>query len=531
MTMAGVSSISAVMPSAPEATPTPAPTSDGTTGFAATMAGVRQPGSAAPTGKGEDGKVGKTARASRDGRDDDKDRDRAATGDDGATAMQALLGLSVQPVPTDRTMAAADTGDGTQGIALAQADGRSPHTAPVVAAEADADASDAESTDGTTPPQGAQPATSTSAADLTPVLTALTASMGLTEQSGRHGDGTPRALPGEGAQVASPVADGKSGAPQQATGVPTAADAVQNPADTGALRPVSGVSDAASGQAANSPAPVAPPPPATAALLAARAGTVQSASRFETPAAAPHKASHEGDDDGDASTDADAGTPAANGIITLQATPTAAREGHSATTPAVADMAGQQLAAGAADRQLDLAKQGAWLDGLARDIASAGDSSGTLKFQVAPQNLGTVSVEVRRGDDGSAVTITASDETARAILSDAKPQLIAEVRAQGLNIANAQVDLGSSTSGSGGGQQPDSQQQQRGGSSHQPQNSGFSAQAEAGGGSGRQSQTRSQPLSDYRATTTRADRASTVDATASAGTASVPTRRTDARYA
>jgi flagellar hook-length control protein FliK len=524
MTMAGVSSISAVMPSAPEATPTPAPTPDASTGFAATMAGVRQPGSATPTGKGEDGKVGKTTHASRDGRDDDKDRDRSATGDDGSAAMQALLGLSALPVSTDRTTATADADadGGDQGTTLAQTDGRSRQTTP---------AADAASTDGTTPLQAAQPAPSPSAADLTPILTALTASMGLTAQSGPQGDGKPRALPGEGAPAVPPAADAKAGVPQQATGLPTTADATQNPDGTGSPTPVSALPDAASGQVPNNPAPVAPPPPATAALLAARAGTVQSASRPETPAVAPHKASHDGDDDGDASTDADAGATATNGITTLQATPTAAREGHSATTSTVADMAGQQLAAGAADRQLDLAKQGAWLDGLARDIASAGDSSGTLKFQVAPQNLGPVSVEVRRGDDGSAVTITASDEAARAILSDAKPQLIAEARAQGLNIANAQVDLGSSTSGSGGGQQPDSQQQQRGGSSHQPQNSGFSAQTGAGGDSGRQSQTRSQPLSDYRATTTRADRASTVDAAASAGTASAPARRTDARYA
>jgi flagellar hook-length control protein FliK len=45
--------------------------------------------------------------------------------------------------------------------------------------------------------------------------------------------------------------------------------------------------------------------------------------------------------------------------------------------------------------------------------------------------------------------MTADNDAARTILADAQPRLIAEVRAQGLRIAESHVDLGSQT-GSGG---------------------------------------------------------------------------------
>jgi hypothetical protein len=253
------------------------------------------------------------------------------------------------------------------------------------------------------------------------------------------------------------------------------------------------------------------------------------ASRASTAEAPPsRKAPRDSDEP---TVDPDTGISTNGPAVTPLAAPHAARETAATGGATPTDMAGQQLAAGVADRQLDLAKQGAWLDSLSRDIASAAAPTGTVRFQVSPQNLAPVSVELRRGEDGSAVTLTTNDETTRSILSDARPQLIAEARAHGLTIADAQVDLGSSTSGSGGGSQPDSQARQESRSSHQAQNSAFSAQTGAGGDNGRQAQTRSQPLPEYRANTTRADRAPTADAMAS-GVATSPTARaSDARYA
>ncbi len=232
------------------------------------------------------------------------------------------------------------------------------------------------------------------------------------------------------------------------------------------------------------------------------------------------KRQHE--EDPDTASDDPAGT-----VLTPSASGQAVRQ----TSMAAPTSAGQQLAAGVADRHLDLARQGAWLDGVARDIAATGDSSGTLRFQVAPQHLGTVAVEMKRGDDGSAVTLTASSEMARDILSDGRPQLIAEARNHGLHIANAQVDVGTGNAGSGNGSSGDSHGKS---SDRQPEgrqaaggDAGFSAQTGAGSDTGRHAQTRSQPLPEYRSGTTRTDRGQAGDGVAAEPSAS----QADARYA
>lgn len=100
---------------------------------------------------------------------------------------------------------------------------------------------------------------------------------------------------------------------------------------------------------------------------------------------------------------------------------------------------------------LDLAKDGEWLDRLARDIARTASNDAQLRFQLNPEHLGSLRVELANTADGTAIRLTADTEAARNILADAQPRLLAEARAQGLRISEAQVDLG----GQGG--------QQRGG--------------------------------------------------------------------
>ena len=183
-------------------------------------------------------------------------------------------------------------------------------------------------------------------------------------------------------------------------------------------------------------------------------------------------------------------------LPTPVATPASSHSPVSATTVAspAADRSAGQLAAGGTDRQVDLAKQGAWLDGIAHDIAATGDASSPLRFGIAPQHLGAVQVELLRGAEGAAVTLTASNEASRAALADAKPQLLADARAQGLHIASTQVDVGAHSS--------DSRQPSQGQGDSRPStgSGGFSAQTNSHSGgqadSGRDSQTRSQPLSD-----------------------------------
>jgi flagellar hook-length control protein FliK len=91
---------------------------------------------------------------------------------------------------------------------------------------------------------------------------------------------------------------------------------------------------------------------------------------------------------------------------------------------------------------LDLARDGEWLDRLARDISRMATHNAQLRFQLNPQHLGSLHVELASSADGTAIRLTADTEAARTILVDAQPRLVAEARAQGLRISGAEVDLG-----------------------------------------------------------------------------------------
>ena len=270
-----------------------------------------------------------------------------------------------------------------------------------------------------------------------------------------------------------------SESPVDAAALAPVLDALKQAASAAEQAPASAIPAAAQASQAD-PAAVAEPLPATASLLAAR--IVPASVQADAKAAAPTKKSARPDPE------------AADKAAAIDATATASAMGidrHAEAAPDGSTVAqpgaGQQLAAGGTDRALDMAKQGAWLDGLSRDIAATGDSSSTLKFQASPTHLGSVQVEIARGLEGAAVTLTASNEGARSALADARPQLIAEARAQGIHIASAQVDVSTDSRQSNSGSQPDQRHDPRGGTS-------FSSQ---GGGEGRsngQSQTRSQPF-------------------------------------
>ena len=96
------------------------------------------------------------------------------------------------------------------------------------------------------------------------------------------------------------------------------------------------------------------------------------------------------------------------------------------------------------ERKLDLSRDSAWLDRLARDISRAASDDSPLRFRLHPQTLGSLQVELQQGDRGTAVRMTVETETARQILTDAQPRLTAEARAQGVRIAETHVDLSGS---------------------------------------------------------------------------------------
>lgn len=120
------------------------------------------------------------------------------------------------------------------------------------------------------------------------------------------------------------------------------------------------------------------------------------------------------------------------------------------------------------DRHLDLARDTQWLDRLARDISRAADHQGHLKFQLNPEHLGALTVEIANSAAGTAIRMSADTDQARQIIADAQPRLIAEVRAQGLRVAESHVDLNNQQSGGGTGSTGAQAQQGQQGQSRQP---------------------------------------------------------------
>ena len=123
-----------------------------------------------------------------------------------------------------------------------------------------------------------------------------------------------------------------------------------------------------------------------------------------------------------------------------------------------AKAAGPDAAQAAVETQLDLAHESEWLDRLAKDIARSANSEGSLRFKLHPENLGKLQVELSQGDAGASVRMTTDTESARQIIADAQPRLIAEARAQGVRIAESHVDL----SGGGNNDAAQNQSGQRG---------------------------------------------------------------------
>lgn len=108
-------------------------------------------------------------------------------------------------------------------------------------------------------------------------------------------------------------------------------------------------------------------------------------------------------------------------------------------------------------RHLDLARDTQWLDQLARDISQSATRQNHMKFQLNPEHLGALTVEIASSAAGAAIKLSAETDQARAIIADAQPRLLAEIRAQGVRVAESHVDLNQQ----GGGGSAFAQGQQR----------------------------------------------------------------------
>ena len=93
-------------------------------------------------------------------------------------------------------------------------------------------------------------------------------------------------------------------------------------------------------------------------------------------------------------------------------------------------------------RHIDLARNMAWLDGLARDMAATTAPGSRLKIMVAPESLGPVDLEVRRSEGGVSVHMAARSDAARTVLAAAQPQIADELRAHGVQLTHSEIVQG-----------------------------------------------------------------------------------------
>lgn len=116
-----------------------------------------------------------------------------------------------------------------------------------------------------------------------------------------------------------------------------------------------------------------------------------------------------------------------------------------------------QAMAGADQAPLDISRDwaGKMVDRIAtlRDAAEATDT----RIRLAPENLGTVDVSIRREGDRLHVHFTAENPAARQLIAEAAPRLTELAEARGVKLGQTSVD-----GGSGGQQQGQANQSQAG---------------------------------------------------------------------
>lgn len=98
-----------------------------------------------------------------------------------------------------------------------------------------------------------------------------------------------------------------------------------------------------------------------------------------------------------------------------------------------------------ADRVLDLARNNLWLDQLASDIVATTDNDRALSFRLVPAQLGQLDVRIENRDEGMQIQFTAQTTEATRIVSSAQPQLLEELRNQGMRAVGSEVHNGSDT--------------------------------------------------------------------------------------
>lgn len=108
-------------------------------------------------------------------------------------------------------------------------------------------------------------------------------------------------------------------------------------------------------------------------------------------------------------------------------------------TTSAAMLAGTAAPVTMAERVLDLASDGAWIDQLAHDIAATKSDSGDISFRLMPRHLGRLDVAMVMGEEGVALKLDTQHEATATIVTAAQGRLVEDLRQQGVRISGSEV--------------------------------------------------------------------------------------------
>lgn len=165
-------------------------------------------------------------------------------------------------------------------------------------------------------------------------------------------------------------------------------------------------------------------------------------------------------------------------------------EGAALSAPGAVGLAlGQQV--------IDMGASGQWLDSISQQIASVAAGNGQGSFQMSPEALGPIRVDITQTDLGAQIQMTVQSEAAQVALDGERDRLIRDAQLASVRIADVRVDrvsqVGDSARSDMNSQQQNSGQQSGAFSQTMNQNNGqhqrgaaFAAGAQDfGNGSGR----------------------------------------------
>jgi len=93
-----------------------------------------------------------------------------------------------------------------------------------------------------------------------------------------------------------------------------------------------------------------------------------------------------------------------------------------------------------------------FIDNLSREIGIIAQSKGIARFSLRPEHLGRIDVEIRGGEQGDEIKLTAETETVRQLLLQSQSRLEQDVRLQGHRLGGVEIETNADQSQERGAQ-------------------------------------------------------------------------------